>query len=278
MKRLFFFITLLYLGFIGLAQDTIYLKNSNDTIPISKEKALYYKVIDKNTTPVEVNLYYINAIKISKAHYYSADLKIKDGEYESYFYNGNLEIKGTYKNDRMDGSWMAYNKDKNFIEEKANYQNDLRNGKTFTFYGNGKLKRMDVFVRDTAVLSTCYDSTGNILDCELIKDTVAYIKAEIMPAFPDGGVPALMHFLQKNIRYPIEAAEKGLEGKVIVKFYLDTDGSVKDPVVIKDGVGGGCADEAIRVVKSMPKWTPGFQKGKPVKVYYTLPVTFKIIQ
>jgi protein TonB len=85
-----------------------------------------------------------------------------------------------------------------------------------------------------------------------------------------------MKFLQKNIRYPNLARENGLEGKVIVKFYVDTDGTVREPVVLKDGVGGGCGDEAMRVVKSMPKWTPGSQRGKTVKVYYTLPVTFKL--
>jgi protein TonB len=107
------------------------------------------------------------------------------------------------------------------------------------------------------------------------KEPEIFDRAEVMPGYP-GGVPELMKFLQKNIRYPSLARENGLEGKVIVKFYIDTDGTVKDPVVLKDGVGGGCGDEAIRVVKAMPKWTPGSQRGKAVKVYYTLPVTFKL--
>lgn len=100
-------------------------------------------------------------------------------------------------------------------------------------------------------------------------------RADVMPNYP-GGIPELMKFLQKNIRYPSLARENGLEGKVIVKFYVGTDGSVKDPIVLKDGVGGDADLEAIRVVKAMPKWTPGSQNGKPVNVYYTLPVTFKL--
>jgi protein TonB len=84
--------------------------------------------------------------------------------------------------------------------------------------------------------------------------------------------------LANNIRYPSLARENNLEGKVVVKFTVDRDGSIKDPVVLKDGVGGGCADEAIRVIKSMPKWTPGLQRGNPVKVYFTLPVSFKLSQ
>lgn len=110
---------------------------------------------------------------------------------------------------------------------------------------------------------------------EAPKEPEIFDRAEVMPTYP-GGVLELMKFLQKNIRYPSLARENGLEGKVIVKFYVDTDGTVRDPQVLKDGVGGGCGDEAIRVIKSMPKWAPGSQRGKPVKVYYTLPVTFKL--
>jgi protein TonB len=110
---------------------------------------------------------------------------------------------------------------------------------------------------------------------EPVKEPEIFDRAEVMPGYP-GGAIELMKFLNKNIKYPSLARENGLEGKVIVKFYVDTDGTVRDPQVLKDGAGGGCGDEAIRVVKSMPKWTPGSQRGKSVKVYYTLPVTFKL--
>lgn len=117
------------------------------------------------------------------------------------------------------------------------------------------------------------DSISTIIDTT--KFTEIFDRAEIMPAYP-GGVPELMKFLAKNIRYPALARENGLQGKVIVKFYIDIDGTVKEPAVLKDGVGGGCAEEAVRVINKMPKWSPGSQKGKPVKTYYTLPITFKL--
>lgn len=107
------------------------------------------------------------------------------------------------------------------------------------------------------------------------KEPEIFDRAEVMPNYP-GGIAAMMKYLSTNIRYPAIANENGLEGKVIVKFYVDKDGTVREPVVLKDGVGGGCGEEAIRVVKAMPKWTPGLQRGNPVKVYYTLPVTFKL--
>ena len=100
-------------------------------------------------------------------------------------------------------------------------------------------------------------------------------RAEIMPAYP-GGIGAMMKFLYSNLKYPLVAKKNKLEGKVIVKFYIDIDGFVKEPFVLQDGVGGGAAEEAIRLVSSMPKWIPGTQGGKPVKVYYTLPIAFKL--
>jgi len=110
---------------------------------------------------------------------------------------------------------------------------------------------------------------------ELPKEPEVYDRATEMPQFP-GGAAEMMKYISKSIKYPKAAKENGLEGKVIVKFYVDTDGTVKDPVVLKDAVGGGCADEAIRIVKSMPKWKPGYERGKAVKVYYTIPITFKL--
>lgn len=110
---------------------------------------------------------------------------------------------------------------------------------------------------------------------EAPKEPEVFDRAEVMPTYP-GGPVEMMKYLSKNIKYPSLARENNLEGKVIVKFYVDVDGSVRNPEILKDGVGGGCADEAMRVVKAMPKWTPGTQRGKKVKVFYVLPVTFKL--
>lgn len=107
------------------------------------------------------------------------------------------------------------------------------------------------------------------------KEPEIFDRAEVMPQFP-GGVVAMMAYLKNNLQYPAHAKEYGLEGKVIVKFIIDKDGSVLEPVILKDAVGGGAGDEAIRLVKAMPKWTHGSQRGKPVRVYYVVPVTFRL--
>lgn len=97
---------------------------------------------------------------------------------------------------------------------------------------------------------------------------------EQMPSFP-GGMGALMSWLSQNIKYPVIAAENGVEGRVIVQFVVEKDGSITD-VKIARSVDPSLDKEAARVVKSMPHWTAGRQNGSPVRVKYTVPVTFKL--
>ena len=99
-------------------------------------------------------------------------------------------------------------------------------------------------------------------------------KAEVMPQFP-GGDQAMMDFVAKNVQYPKEAMEKGISGRVFVSFIVEKDGSISETEIVK-GIGGGCDEEAVRVVKAMPKWKPGKEKGKPVRVSYMMPIFFKL--
>ena len=100
-----------------------------------------------------------------------------------------------------------------------------------------------------------------------------YTNAEILPTFP-GGQKALENFLLKNIEYPAEASDNGVEGTVNINFSVDENGKIYTPKVISPKLGYGLEEEAIAALKKMPKWTPGRIKGKNVKTRYTLPVTF----
>ena len=97
---------------------------------------------------------------------------------------------------------------------------------------------------------------------------------EQMPAYP-GGLAELMKYLSMNVHYP-EAAEKaGTQGRVLVKFIVEEDGTISDAKVVRK-VSDELDAEALRVVSAMPKWTPGRQNGQPVRVNYTMPVTFRL--
>ena len=94
------------------------------------------------------------------------------------------------------------------------------------------------------------------------------------PQFP-GGDAELMKWLTKNLKYPSVAQENGIQGRVLVSFVVNKDGSIVDPKIVRS-VDPSLDKEAIRVVSSMPKWTPGRQRGKTVRVKYSLPVTFRL--
>lgn len=97
---------------------------------------------------------------------------------------------------------------------------------------------------------------------------------ETQPEFP-GGMAELMKYLQKNTRYPKVCKEQGLQGRVIVQFVVNTDSTISDVKVVKP-VNPHFDEEALRVVRAMPKWKPGTQRGKPVRVRFTLPITFRL--
>lgn len=97
---------------------------------------------------------------------------------------------------------------------------------------------------------------------------------EQMPEFP-GGMEKLMEYLSKNIKYPAIAQENNIQGRVIVEFVVNKDGSIVEPKVMRS-VDNSLDNEAMRVIKSMPKWSPGKQRGKAVRVRYTVPVLFRL--
>lgn len=109
---------------------------------------------------------------------------------------------------------------------------------------------------------------------KVAEDIEIFGMVEEMPSFP-GGEVKLVEYIAKNLNYPQEAIEKGIEGRVFVGFIIDVDGSVTDVKLLR-GIGGGCDEEAIRVIKSLPKWRPAKQNGVFSRVSYQIPVNFKL--
>ena len=108
---------------------------------------------------------------------------------------------------------------------------------------------------------------------EVVEQEIFQIVEE-MPAFP-GGEQKLMEYVGKNIKYPQIARESGIQGRVFVGFVVEPDGSVSNVKLLR-GIGGGCDEEAMRVIKNMPRWKPGKQRGKAVRVSYQIPVMFRL--
>lgn len=106
------------------------------------------------------------------------------------------------------------------------------------------------------------------------KNDMVFDVVEVMPQFP-GGQIAMMKYIMENMKYPEQAMKEGIQGRVTVRFIVEKDGSISDvkPVL---SVHPLLNKEAVRVVKSMPKWSPGKHNGKPVRVRFNLPVMFKL--
>lgn len=108
----------------------------------------------------------------------------------------------------------------------------------------------------------------------VVEETKIFTVVEQMPMYP-GGDAALMGYLRDNIKYPTVAAENGVQGRVVVGFVVERDGSITDVNILR-GVDPSLDREAMRVVKSMPRWNPGKQNGSAVRVKYQVPVSFRL--
>lgn len=139
----------------------------------------------------------------------------------------------------------------------------------------------DADVQETTIQSSEDDNqaveikyVAPVVEEEEPEEAEIFMVVEEMPEFP-GGMAECLKFLGKNIKYPTIAQENGVQGRVIVQFVVNQDGSIVDPVVVRS-VDPYLDKEALRVIKTMPKWKPGKQRGKAVRVKYTVPVTFKL--
>ena len=109
---------------------------------------------------------------------------------------------------------------------------------------------------------------------EEIVEAEIFTVVEESPSFPGGDI-ARIKFLQQNIDYPTMARESGIQGTVYVTFVVEPDGKVSNVQILR-GIGGGCDEEAVRVIKAMPRWHAGKQRGKPVRVQFNMPIKFTL--
>jgi TonB family protein len=148
---------------------------------------------------------------------------------------------------------------------------------TQTSYFSYRIKYFYVFLYCSLAIDLSASEnkmTENYLMSCLKCDTLPTIIKPVKPSFP-GGREALLDYLGSNMSYPEIAKKHKIEGQVLVKFMIKKDGSITDAFITR-GIGGGCDEEALRVVKNMPKWNPGLNNNVPVDALFTMPLTFKL--
>lgn len=188
------------------------------------------------------------------------------GRWENLHDNGKVSSTGNYVDGKAEGKWEGWyaNGQPDYV---AIYKSGKLHGSGTWYYRNGRKSAEEVYQDGEKISGTYWDLLGN--------DVTGKVKEQAMPEYPHGGIAGLMKYFRSELVYPKKARRKGIEGRVKVRFVVGMDGNIIDPVVT-ESVDPLLDEEAVRVISGMPKWIPGIQHNRPVQVYYTLPVSFRL--
>lgn len=241
MKNIFTFV-LTIVSLVSYGQDTTYYDHDWKKVSFMS-KAQYYEIIQRDQADtnkaIETTYFISGQIKMQKSYSVYKDKKL-DGKLKEWYENGQIRRDIDYKDDKL-------------------------NGRVLTYWDNGKPKRIDNFENDKLIDGKCINSDG--------KETIHY-DYEKMPEFP-GGINALTQYLIKEIRYPNKSRRKGIEGRVVVGFIVNKNGTMSD-IKIVESVNDELDQEAMRVLNKIPKWKPGMIDGEAVRVAFNLPIKFTL--
>lgn len=245
MKRFgkIFVIVLFLLPMLTYGQDTIFYNTHDDKVKTRIQADYYQLLVKENISSKRLieRSYYMNGQMKEEIYYLDLSKKKKEGTQRFWFRNGQLKSAADYIDNKIHGNVLTY-------------------------WQNGQLKRKDTFENNKFVSGACYDSIGNQIE---------HFEFLVFPSFP-GGEKMLLEFMRNNLRFPSMAAENGIQGKVVVKFVVTKNG-IPTKIGIKTSVDKALDKEAMRVVQSMPKWTPCYFDGEPLDFWYLLPVVFKMM-
>lgn len=224
------------------AQDSTYYdidwRKVSDPESYEYLEIVYYDRID--STKADVHIYYKNGQTRSKTAYSNYSKSIRDGVFQLWSKDGD-------------------------IERKISYKAGVYHGDFITYWKNGTIKRVDKYDNEQFISGTCWDEKGN---------EVEYFPYLVKAEYP-GGRTALSKFLRDNLVYPEHELEMGLEGRVVVLFDVDETGLVVN-ISLQNNISEGFDREALRVVNEMQRWSPAIIDGVKTKVRHQLPVSFRL--
>lgn len=220
----------------------------------------------------------------------SSKLEVWDGEYMEWYDNGDLILKGNFVNDKKNGKWKEFS-------SEGKYEKGKKNGKWIRVNNDGQIiEEQNYLGGELDGMNITFDSTGQVIMeeeykmGELISTTTDTTKKviEVMPRFfgceeIKGSIEEkkkcadkkLLKYVYGKIKYPKIARKNNIEGNVMIQFVIDEDGNVTDIRPLR-ALCAAIRDECVELVENMPKWTPGLQNGKPVRVQFNLPIKFNL--
>jgi TonB family protein len=154
------------------------------------------------------------------------------------------------------------------VKYTGNFLNNKKEGEHSEYFVDGAKKKISILHKDQIISNRSWYQDGTERISNVFNIT------EVRPEFPKGDAK-MYEFLGKKMMYPKEARDQNIQGRVYISFIVMEDGSLEELQILR-GIGGGCDEETIRVVKMMPKWLPGLIDNKPVRVRFNLPVVFKL--
>jgi periplasmic protein TonB len=186
------------------------------------------------------------------------------GKSLSWYENGKQESEHNYAGGKYEGKSSKWY-DNGQLKCETEYSNGELNGILTTYWKNGQIKRKDLYNNGKLSGGTCYDSLGI---------EMKHFDLEVMPKYK-GGDRSLINDISNNTRYPTNSRNSGIQGRVILRFAVDQNGNITEQEVIQ-GINKELNEEALRVLGTLKKFTPGRYDGQPVDVYYSLPITFSL--
>jgi len=248
LKKLFIIISFL-LPLIVYGQDTIYIDQSGDKTKL-KLLAVAYRLTSRDST--------VNEGKIEREYYLSGKLK------SECHLVPELNEKSKKKKYVWEGIFKMWY-ESGQLKRDIDYHKNKIDGNLTTYWENGKVKRHDLYQENKSLGGKCYDENG-------LETT--YYPFHKAPEFP-GGEKVLMLLISRNMRYPVDAQEAGIQGKVIVHFIIDKAGQVTN-IQLKQKLSPSMDNESQRVVSILPRWTPGETDGEKISEGFTLPIKFNL--
>ncbi len=262
MKTTLIFLTLFIGSNCFYAQDTTYFDESWVICP--KKKATYYRIAVKCDSLFQVNDYYINGVLQMTGTYTSLTPKLHEGYFTFYYKSGKVSKEGLYHIDKKQDEWKYYD-EQGRLERTEQFRGGRFEGDVCYFYPDGKIRRKDNYSYDQFMNGRCFGRSG--------QDTAYY------PHFEDaafvGGNEVMNDYIVRNLRYPMKAVIKGIEGKVYVKFRVNAKGEVGKITIIRSD-HKVFNKEVIRMLSAMPSWIPAKLEGVPIDNWLQIPINFTL--
>lgn len=216
----------------------------------------FYSGFSQNISVIYFDKQWKEVESKEKAYYYRSMEAVSDTQYivRDFYINDSLLMLGSY----------------------YSLEPEVKHGKFLFWYKNGQLAEEGLYVKNFKFgpWKQYYENGAFRSERTYDGKEIIFRVVDQMPEYT-GGPDSLARYLSNNIYYPTLAKDSKIQGVVFVSFIIDEEGNIAETELIK-GIGGGCDEEALNVVNKMPKWQPGMNEGKPVKVQYILPVRFKL--